>query len=59
MRAVRDRHRPPVEGKGRVSLEEGGEWPGALLARRAPAIKQRSLDARSEGQPWPLPLREV
>jgi len=24
------------------------------LARRAPAIRQRSLDARSKGQPWPL-----
>ena len=35
------------------------ERPGALLARRAPTRKQWSLDARSKGQPRPLPLREV
>jgi len=35
----------------------GGERPGALLARRAPKMKQWSLDARSKGQPWPLPER--
>ena len=27
------------------------EWPGALLARRAPTMKRWSLDARSKGQP--------
>jgi len=32
-----------------------GEWPGALLARRAPTMNQWSLDARSKGQPRPLP----
>jgi len=31
------------------------EWPGALLARRAPTMEQWSLDARSKGQSWPLP----
>lgn len=35
------------------------ERPGALLARRTRTIKQCSSDARSRGQPWPLPLREV
>ena len=34
----------------------GGERPGALLARRAPTMMRWSLDARSEGQPRPLPL---
>jgi hypothetical protein len=34
----------------------GKEWPGALLARRAPTMKLWSLDVRSKGQPWPFPL---
>ena len=36
-------------------------WSGvrALLARRAPTIKLWSLDARSEGQPRPLPLVDI
>ena len=34
----------------------GGEWPGALLARRTRTIRMCSFDARSKGQPWPLPL---
>jgi hypothetical protein len=37
-----------------VNLEGDEEWPGALLARRAPTMKRWSLDARSEGQPRPL-----
>ncbi len=37
----------------------GRERSGALLARRAPTIKLWSLDARSEGQPRPLPLVDV
>jgi hypothetical protein len=35
--------------------KDSGERPGALLARRAPTMKQWSLDARSKGQPRPLP----
>ena len=31
------------------------ERPGALLARRTRTIKRCSFDARSKGQPWPLP----
>ena len=34
----------------------GGEWPGALLARRTRTIRMCSFDARSKGQPWLLPL---
>ena len=34
------------------------ERPRALFARRAPTMKQWSLDARSRGQPWPLPIKE-
>ncbi len=34
------------------------ERPGALLARRTRTIRMCSFDARSKGQPWPLPLRE-
>ena len=37
----------------------GREQPGALLARRTRTMKLCSFDARSEGQPWPLPLRKV
>jgi hypothetical protein len=33
----------------------GKEWPGALLARRTRTMKLCSSDARSKGQPWPLP----
>ena len=35
------------------------ERPGALLARRTRTVKLCSFDARSKGQPWPLPYREV
>ena len=35
------------------------EWPGALLARRTRTVKLCSFDARSKGQPWPLPLGQV
>jgi hypothetical protein len=35
------------------------ERPGALLARRTRTMKRCSFDARSKGQPWPLPYREV
>jgi hypothetical protein len=34
----------------------GRERPGALLARRTRTMKRCSFDARSKGQPWPLPL---
>ena len=37
----------------------GREWPGALLARRTRTMKRCSSDARSKGQPWPLPKMEV
>jgi len=33
--------------------------PGALLARRTRTIRMCSFDARSKGQPWPLPLKDV
>jgi hypothetical protein len=33
----------------------GREQPGALLARRTRTVKLCSFDARSKGQPWPLP----
>ncbi len=36
-----------------------GERPGALLARRTRTVKLCSFDARSQGQPWPLPGIEV
>jgi len=35
------------------------ERPGALLARRTRTVKLCSFDARSQGQPWPLPYREI
>jgi hypothetical protein len=34
------------------------ERPGAFLARRTRTMRQCSFDARSKGQPWPLPPRE-
>jgi hypothetical protein len=37
----------------------GRERPGALLARRTRTVKRCSFDARSKGQPWPLPHSEV
>ena len=37
----------------------GREWPGALLARRTRTIRMCSFDARSRGQPRPLPLVDV
>ena len=33
----------------------GGSGQGALLARRTRTVKLCSFDARSKGQPWPLP----
>jgi len=59
-RAVGDQTgRPHVKSRRtRKEIEEGGRS-GALLARRAPTIKLWSLDARSGGQPRPLPLVEV
>ena len=52
---------PRHSGRGILqdAKKGGGERPGALLARRAPTMKQWSLDARSKGQPRPLPLSEV
>ena len=35
--------------------EREKERPGALLARRTRTMKRCSSDARSRGQPWPLP----
>jgi len=35
--------------------ESDREWPGALLARRTRTIRPYSFNARSRGQPWPLP----
>ena len=35
------------------------ERPGTLLARRTRTVKLCSFDARSKGQPWPLPLGQV
>ena len=35
--------------------EEGMELPGALLARRTRTLGRCSFDARSKGQPCPLP----
>ncbi len=35
----------------------GEERPGALLARRTRTMKRCSSDARSRGQPRPLPLK--
>ena len=35
--------------------KDGEEWPGALLARRTRTIRMCLFDARSKGQPWPLP----
>ena len=42
----------------RLLKKGAGERPGALLARRTRTMKLCSFDARSKGQPWPLPLRE-
>ena len=39
----------------RAVSKDGGERPGALLARRTRTVKLCSFDARSKGQPWPLP----
>ena len=36
----------------------GRERPGALLARRTRTVKQCSFDARSKGQPRPLPFKK-
>ena len=44
-----------TRGLGRMRRER----PGALLARRTRTVKRCSFDARSKGQPRPLPLREV
>ena len=50
--------RPPARGT-RALGRMGRERPGALLARRTRTIRMCSFDARSKGQPGPLPLREV
>ena len=50
-----------VDEVGQFQWPDGGfqRWEGSsqtiLLARRAPTMKRWSLDARSKGQPWPLP----
>jgi len=41
-----------TRGLGRMEREQ----PGALLARRTRTVKLCSFDARSKGQPRPLPL---
>jgi hypothetical protein len=38
-----------------LDLIRDRERPGALLARRTRTVKLCSFDARSKGQPWPLP----
>jgi len=38
--------------------KEAGERPGALRARRTRTVKLCSFDARSKGQPGPLPLKK-
>jgi len=40
-------------------LGTGRKQPGALLARRTRTMKRCSFDARSKGQPRPLPLVDV
>ena len=53
-------NRPPCQGKDEEAWKkEMRKRPGALFARRAPTMKRWSLDARSKGQPWPLPYIEV
>ena len=42
----------------RSERKDEKEWPGALLARRTRTMKLCSSDARSKGQPRPLPLSE-
>jgi len=37
----------------------GRKRPGALLARRTRTFRKCSFDARSKGQPRPLPYREI
>ena len=47
------------EGRGCGKwLQLGGEWPGALLARKTRTIRMCSLDARSEGKSACSPLRQ-
>jgi hypothetical protein len=58
IRAVEDQS-ASIPERGRASLEEEREWPGTLLARRTRTIRMCSFDARSKGQPRPLPLGEV
>jgi hypothetical protein len=43
---------------GALKGKDEREWPGALLARRTRTIRMCSFDARSKGQPRPLPLRK-
>ncbi len=43
---------------GALKWKDEREWPGALLARRTRTIRMCSFDARSKGQPRPLPLRK-
>ena len=45
-------------GDGPARKGWGGSDQGALLARRTRTVKLCSFDARSKGQPWPLPLRK-
>ena len=50
------RRTPPesvLEKRGRSGMRR--ERPGALLARRTRGLGRPSFDARSRGQPWPLP----
>ena len=43
---------------GALKRKDEKERPGALLARRTRALGRASFDARSKGQPRPLPLRK-
>jgi hypothetical protein len=49
---------PPCSRNARPQ-KYGEERPGALLARRTRTVKRCSFDARSKGQPWPLPQWKV
>ena len=49
-------NQPPSLRDHERAWKREGERPGALLARRTRTIRMCSFDARSEGQPWPLPI---
>jgi hypothetical protein len=49
----------PLCSRNARPQKDGGERPGALLARRTRTVKRCSFDARSKGQPWPLPQWKV